>query len=83
MSEEEGPEDVLTAELAADGDHTILDIEVGGLPLDRLYAYAAGEQTLMEALGAHLAERACADWQTRWNELAPSYREMTVVPLEG
>jgi hypothetical protein len=82
MSEEEGSEDVLTAELVADGDRTVLNIEMGGQPLDTLCAYAAGEQTLIEALGAHLARRGCADWQTRWGELAPSYREMRVVPLE-
>lgn len=84
--EEVGPEEVVTAELIAEGDHTILRLEVGGLPLDKLYAYGAGWQAHVEDLGAHLAGQERADWPTtwgsRWDELAPSYREMTVVPLE-
>ena len=82
MFEEEGAETVVTAELVADGDHTNLVYELCGVPLDQLYAYGAGEQAHLEDLAAHLAGQDCADWPTRWNELAPSYREMAVVPLE-
>ncbi len=86
MSEEEGPEHVTTAELVADGDHTTLLLEVRGVALDMAYAYGAGWQAHVESLGAYLAGQDLADWPTgswpRWDELAPSYREMTVVPLE-
>jgi uncharacterized protein YndB with AHSA1/START domain len=86
-SEEAGPETVVTAELEADGDHTILVIEVRGIPLDKLYAFGAGWQVDVEHLVAHLAGQDYAElattWLTRWDELAPSYSAMTVVPLEG
>jgi len=55
------------------------------MPLDKIFAYGAGWQVHVEDLSAHLAGQDCADfgapWLTRWDELAPSYREMTVVPL--
>jgi uncharacterized protein YndB with AHSA1/START domain len=86
MWEEEGAEGVVAAELVTDGAETILMIERRGIPLDMLYAYGAGWQAHMEDLGAHLAGQDCSDWPgdswPRWEELAPSYREMTVVPLE-
>jgi uncharacterized protein YndB with AHSA1/START domain len=86
MWEEEGAEGVVAAELVADGDATILVIERRGIPLDLLYAYGAGWQAHVEDLGAHLAGQDGSDWPgdswPRWDELAPSYREMTVVPLE-
>jgi uncharacterized protein YndB with AHSA1/START domain len=85
LREEVGPEEVVTAELVAAGDHTILMLEVRGLPLDKLYAYGAGWQAHVEDLAAHLAGQERPDWPTkwgsRWDELAPSYREMTVVSL--
>ncbi|MGB9112479.1 MAG: SRPBCC domain-containing protein [Acidimicrobiales bacterium] len=84
-SEEGSAEEVVTAELGVDGDNTTLVIEVRGLPLDKLYAYGAGWQAQVENLVAHLARQDSTDagttWVTRWDELAPSYREMTVVPL--
>jgi uncharacterized protein YndB with AHSA1/START domain len=86
MWEEEGAEGVVAAELVTDGDDTILVIERRGIPLDAVYAYGAGWQAHVEDLGAHLAGQDCSDWPgdswPRWEELAPSYREMTVVPLE-
>ncbi|HUY56703.1 MAG TPA: SRPBCC domain-containing protein [Candidatus Micrarchaeaceae archaeon] len=86
LREEVGPEVVVTAELVPAGDHTMLMIEVRGLPLDKLYAYGAGWQVHVEDLAAHLAGQERPDWPTRWgsrwDELAPSYRELTVVPLE-
>jgi uncharacterized protein YndB with AHSA1/START domain len=86
MWEEDREEGVVTAELVADGDATILVIERRGIPLDKVWAYGSGWQTHVEDLGAHLAgqERAAgpSSWDTRFDELAPSYREMTVVPLE-
>ena len=86
MWEEEGVEHVTTAELVADGDHTTLVLEVRGVPLDLVWAYGAGWQGHVENLGAHLAGQDCSEWPSgswpRWDELAPSYREMAVIPLE-
>jgi uncharacterized protein YndB with AHSA1/START domain len=86
MWEEEDAKHVVAAELVADGDDTILVIERRGVPLDLLWAYGSGWQTHVEDLGAHLAGQERADWPAgsdrRFDELAPSYREMTVVPLE-
>jgi uncharacterized protein YndB with AHSA1/START domain len=86
MWEEGEAEHLVAAELVVDGDHTILVIERRGIPLDMLYAYGAGWQAHVEDLAAHLAGKERPDgpvdaW-SRWEELAPSYREMTVVPLE-
>lgn len=64
IREEVGPEEVVTAELVAEGDYTILRLEVGGLPLEKLYAYGAGRQAHVEDLGAHLAGQERADWYT-------------------
>ena len=84
--EEKGDEGVVSAELFADGDHTILVIERSGMPLDRVWAYGAGWQTHLEDLAAHLVGQDRSEWPSdswpRWEELAPSYREMPVVPLE-
>ena len=85
MWEEEGQEGTVAAELLADGDGTILVIERRGIPLDLAWAYGAGWQEHLEELAAHLAGQESTDWtargETRFDELALSYREMTVVPL--
>jgi uncharacterized protein YndB with AHSA1/START domain len=85
-SEEGGPQGVVTADLVADGGHTVLTIDVRGMPLDKISAYGGGWQLHVEDLSAHLAGRDRADfgnaWLARWDELARSYREMTVVPTE-
>ena len=73
-------ETVIEAVLVADGDQTRLVVEERGLPLDELAAHGAGWQAHLEDLAAHGAGREAADWQTRWNELTPSYREQTVHP---
>lgn len=86
MWEQEGEEGVVSAELVPDGDATILVIERRGIPLDKVWAYGAGWQTHVEDLGAHLAGEEGADgpssWDTRFDELAPSYREMPVATIE-
>jgi uncharacterized protein YndB with AHSA1/START domain len=85
-SEEGGPEEAVTAELAADGSQTLLTIEVRGIPLDKVFAYAAGWHVHVEDLSGHLAGQDCADfgaaWLARWDGLAQSYRAIAVVPLE-
>ena len=84
--EEEGSEAGVTAELVTDGDATILVIERRAIPLDLLWAYGCGWQTHVEDLGAHLARQERADWPSSWgtrfDELAPFYRGMAVVPVE-
>jgi uncharacterized protein YndB with AHSA1/START domain len=47
----------LEATLTADGDHTILVIEVQGMPLDMIAFYGAGWQIHAESLAAHVAGR--------------------------
>jgi uncharacterized protein YndB with AHSA1/START domain len=85
-SEEGGPEEVVTADLVAEGGHTVLTIDVRGMPLDKIWAYGAGWQLHVEDLTAHLAGRDGTDfgtaWLARWDEAQRSYREMTVVPIE-
>ena len=71
-------ETVIEAQLAADGDQTLLVIEERGLPLAGLAAHGAGWQAHVEDLAAHLAGRDPADWRTRWAELSPAYREQAV-----
>jgi uncharacterized protein YndB with AHSA1/START domain len=84
--EEEGSETGVTAELTSDGDATILAIESRGMPVDLLWAFGCGWQTHVEDLAAHLAGQQRGDWPSSWgtrfDELAPFYREMAVVPLD-
>ena len=72
-------ETVISAELVADGDQTSLVLEERGLPLDVLPVHGAGWQAHIEDLAAHLAGRERTDWHTRWTELTPSYRALTVL----
>jgi uncharacterized protein YndB with AHSA1/START domain len=85
-SEDGGSQKVVTAELVPESLGTVLMIEVRDIPLDKIFAYGAGWQLHVEDLSAHLAEEDCADfgaaWLTRWDELANSYREVAVLPLE-
>jgi uncharacterized protein YndB with AHSA1/START domain len=62
--------------LTADGDQTILVIEVRGMPLDRIEFYGAGWQVHAEHLAAFLAGRDHGDTEARWGELLPAYREL-------
>jgi uncharacterized protein YndB with AHSA1/START domain len=84
--EEEGPETRVEAELAGDDQGTMLVIDTRGMPLDVLWAFGCGWQTHVEDLAAHLAGNDPDDWPSRWgtrfDELEPFYRAMTVVPLE-
>jgi uncharacterized protein YndB with AHSA1/START domain len=71
-------ETIWVANLATDGDQTILVIEDRGLPLDELASHGAGWQAHFEDLAAHLAGRDPTNWHARWIELTPSYRAMPV-----
>lgn len=59
--------------LTADGDQTLLTIEVHGLPLDKVAAFGAGWQMHAEDLAAYLTGHAPADADARWSELIPAY----------
>jgi uncharacterized protein YndB with AHSA1/START domain len=69
-------DEAIEATLTADGDQTILVIEVQGMPLDTIAAYGAGWQIHAENLAAHLAGRERADSEARWHELVPSYQDL-------
>ena len=62
--------------LTADGDQTILVIEVKGMPLDKIAFYGAGWQIHAENLAAYLAGREPDDVEARWQELVPPYQEL-------
>jgi uncharacterized protein YndB with AHSA1/START domain len=62
--------------LTADGDQTILVIEVKGMPLDKIAFYGAGWQIHAENLAAYVAGREPGDLEARWGELVPPYQEL-------
>jgi hypothetical protein len=67
---------VAEATLTADGEQTILVIEVRGMPLDKIFAYGAGWQIHAENLAAYLGGREPADVEERWSALAPPYQDL-------
>ena len=67
---------VIEATLTADGDQTILVIEVRGMPVDAIAFYGAGWQIHVENLAAYLAGRERGDTEARWDELVPPYRDL-------
>jgi uncharacterized protein YndB with AHSA1/START domain len=81
MWEEEGAEHSVAAELVADGARSVLALEVRGLPLDFVWAYGAGWQVHLEDFGMHLAGQDGRNPPSRWEELEPFYRGMTVQSL--
>lgn len=66
----------IEATLTADGDHTVLVIEVRGMSVELLFAYGTGWQIHVEDLGAHLARRGRGDAAARWPELQPAYEAL-------
>jgi uncharacterized protein YndB with AHSA1/START domain len=75
--EGQGPlfDETAEATLTADGDQTVLVIEVRNLPPDKIAFYGAGWQEHAENLAAHLAGRERAAGGERFNELVPAYQE--------
>lgn len=69
-------DEAIEATLSADGDQTILVVEVRGLPLDKIAFYGVGWQIHAENLDAHLAGRVRGDVEARWDELLPAYQEL-------
>ena len=65
----------LDATLTADGDQTILVIQVQGMPLDKIAFYGAGWQIHAENLAAYLAGRE-GNSEARWDELVPPYQDL-------
>ena len=66
----------IEATLTADGDQTILVIEVRGMPLDKIAFYGAGWQIHAENLAAYLAGRDRDDSEARWDRLVPPYQDL-------
>ena len=69
-------DEAIEATLTADGDQTILVIEVQGMPLDKIAFYGAGWQIHAENLAAYLAGRERGDTEARWDELVPAYQAL-------
>jgi hypothetical protein len=69
-------EHAIEATLTADGDHTILVLDLRGMPVNLLAEYGAGNQVHVEDLAAHIAGRERGDLEARWNELMPAYRDL-------
>jgi hypothetical protein len=67
---------VAEATLTADGEQTVLVIEVRGMPLDKAFAYGAGWQIHAENLAAYLDGREPDDVEARWENLVPPYRDL-------
>ncbi|MDX6368412.1 MAG: hypothetical protein QOK30_3488 [Nocardioidaceae bacterium] len=69
-------DEVIEVTLTADGDQTILVIEVRGMPLDKIAFDGAGWQVHAEHLAAYLAGRDHGDTEARWGELVPAYQQL-------
>jgi len=69
-------DEAIEATLSADGDQTILVIEVRGMPLDAIAFYGVGWQIHAENLAAYLAGRTRGDTKARWDDLVPAYQEL-------
>jgi uncharacterized protein YndB with AHSA1/START domain len=69
-------DEVIEATLSADGDQTILVIEVEGMPLDAIAFYGVGWQIHAENLAAYLAGTERNDTAQRWDLLVPGYQEL-------
>jgi uncharacterized protein YndB with AHSA1/START domain len=64
------------ATLTADGDQTILVIEVQGPPLDAIAFYGVGWQIHAENLAGYLAGRERGASSARWDVLVPAYQAL-------
>jgi uncharacterized protein YndB with AHSA1/START domain len=69
-------DEAIEATLTADGDQTVLVIEVRGMPLNTIAFYGAGWQIHAENLAAYLAGRERGDTEARWGELVPPYQDL-------
>jgi uncharacterized protein YndB with AHSA1/START domain len=69
-------DEVAEVTLTADGEQTILVVEVRGMPLDKIAFYGAGWQIIAENLAAYLAGREHEDAEARWTAFVPPYQEL-------
>jgi uncharacterized protein YndB with AHSA1/START domain len=69
-------DEAIEATLTADGDQTILVVEVLGVPLDTIAFYGVGWQIHAENLAAHIAGRERGNTEARWDELLPAYQDL-------
>jgi uncharacterized protein YndB with AHSA1/START domain len=69
-------DELIEATLTADGDQTVLVIEVRAMPLDKIAFYGAGWQVHAEDLAAYLAGQEPRDPEARWGELVPRYQDL-------
>ena len=71
-------ETVMEATLTAEGASTRLVIEERGILLDDALFHGAGWQAHLEDLALYLAGKDTSNWEDRWKELVPAYRELTI-----
>jgi uncharacterized protein YndB with AHSA1/START domain len=67
---------VAEATLSADGDRSVLVIELRGMPLEKVAFYGAGWQIHIENLTAYLAGGESGDNEARWEQLVPAYQTL-------
>ena len=68
----------MEATLTPEGDGTRLVIEERGIPLEDALFHGAGWQAHIEDLALYLAGKNTSDWEERWKELVPTYRELSI-----
>jgi uncharacterized protein YndB with AHSA1/START domain len=66
----------LEASLSPLGNHTMLVLDIEGLPLEPLAYFGVGWQIHMERLAAYLEGRDVGDIEARWDELIPAYQHL-------
>jgi uncharacterized protein YndB with AHSA1/START domain len=69
-------DETVEATLTADGEQTILVLQVRGMPLDAVAFYGVGWQLHAESLASYLAGRDSADSEERWAQLVPTYQDL-------
>jgi uncharacterized protein YndB with AHSA1/START domain len=69
-------DEAIEVTLTADGDQTVLVIEVRGMPLDKIAFYGTGWQIHAEDLAAYVAGKERGDAEARWAELVPPYQDL-------
>jgi uncharacterized protein YndB with AHSA1/START domain len=69
-------DETLDATLTANGDQTILLVEIGNFPLEPLAFYGVGWQIHCEKLAAYLAGRELGDTTQCWDVLLPAYQAL-------
>jgi uncharacterized protein YndB with AHSA1/START domain len=68
----------MEAVLTSEGEKTRLAIEDRRLTRENLSDCGAGWQVHLEDLASYLADREPGDWRARWQELCPSYAQLSV-----